>query len=130
MLLPAITFGVGEAVFVNDRSACACTVEVAVAVLLALFGSVVVVAAVAVLVTVVPVGVDGSTLTTMVNTAVSDAATVALEKTTLPVPPTAGLVVDQPVPVVTVADTNVVFAGTASVTVTVCAALGPLLLKL
>src|SRR6185369_17838427 len=35
-----------------------------------------------------------------------------------------------PVPVVTVADTNVVFAGIASVTVTVCASLGPLFTKL
>src|SRR5689334_14636088 len=118
MLLPAITFGVGEAVFVSDRSACACTVEVAVAVLLALFGSVVVVAAVAVLVITVPVAVEASTFTTIVKTAVSPPATGFFEKTTLPVPPTAGALVDQPVPVVTVADTNVVFVGTASVTVT------------
>src|SRR5438128_10882742 len=102
---------------------------VAVAVLLAGVGSVVVVAAVAVLVTVVPVGVVTSTLTTMVKTADSEAATVAFEKTTLPVEPTVGADVLQPLPVVTTADTNVVFVGTASVTVTVCASLGPLLPK-
>src|SRR6185295_8797735 len=68
--------------------------------------------------------------TTIVNTAVSPAATVAFENTTLPVPPTAGAVMLQPLPVVTTADTNVVLAGTASVTVTVCASLGPLLAKL
>src|SRR3954463_11040242 len=104
---------------------------VAVAVLLPEVGSVVVVAAVAVLVTVVPVGVAASTLTTMVNTAVSPLATEAFEKTTLPVPPTAGgLGIVQPEPVVTTADTNVVLVGTASVTVTVCASDGPLLTKL
>src|SRR5690348_672412 len=78
----------------------------------------------------VPLAVLALTLTTMVNTAVSLAATVAFEKTTLPVPPTAGAVVVQPLPVVTVADTNVVLAGTASVTVTDCASLGPLFTKL
>jgi len=53
-----------------------------------------------------------------------------LEKTTLPVPPTAGVVVVQPEPVVTAAETKVVFAGTASVTVTLVALSGPLFLKL
>src|SRR5690349_20297307 len=105
-------------------------VVVAVPVSLAEFGSVVAVAATAELLMTVPLAVLALTLTTMVKTAVSEAATVALEKTTLPVPPTAGALVDQPLPVVTVADTNVVLAGTASVTVTVCASLGPLLLKL
>src|SRR3954464_13743782 len=95
---------------------------VAVAVLLPEVGSVVVVAAVAVLVIVVPVGVAASTLTTMVKTAVSPFGTDGFEKTTLPVPPTAGgLGIVQPLPVVTTADTNVVLAGTASVTVTLCA---------
>src|SRR5262249_31260322 len=78
----------------------------------------------------VPEVVFELTFTTMVKTAVSPVATVALEKTTLPVPPTAGALVDQPVPVVTEADTNVVLAGVASVTVTVCASDGPLLVKL
>src|SRR5437763_1834627 len=94
------------------------------------FGSAVVLAAVAVLVIVVPLTAVGSTFTTMVKTAVSPLATVALEKTTLPVAPTAGALTLQPLPVVTVAESKVVLVGTASVTVTVCASLGPLLTKL
>jgi hypothetical protein len=127
-LFPAIT-GSGESVFVTARSADVCTVVVAVAVLLADDASPAALAATAVLVIVDPFGVLAATFTTIVNTAVSPAATVALENTTLPVPPTAGAVVLQPVPIVTVADTNVVLAGTASVTVTVGASLGPLLTK-
>src|ERR1041385_7320526 len=118
MLLPANT-GSGESVLVTARSACAVIVVVAVPVLFPGVGSVVVDAAVALFVMTVPVAVLASTSTTMVNTAVSPDATVAFEKTTFPVPPTAGADVDQPVPVVTVADTKVVFVGTASVTVTV-----------
>src|SRR5262249_29491366 len=130
MLLPAITFGVGEAVLVTARSAWVWTVVVAVAELFPGVGSVVVLAAVAVLVMVEPFVALALTLTTTVKTAVSAFGTEAFEKTTLPVPPTAGALVLQPVPVVTVADTNVVFAGTASVTVTVCAVPGPLFTKL
>src|SRR5262249_19700436 len=100
------------------------------AVLLPEFVSVVVVAAVTELEIVAPSAVFELTLTTMVKTAVSLAATVALEKTTLPVPPTAGALVDQPVPVVTVADTNVVFAGTASRSEERRAGKEPALLKL
>src|ERR1044071_8292238 len=117
MLLPAKA-GSGVSVLVTARSACVCTVVVAVPVLLPGVGSVVTVAAVAEFVMVAPLAVLALTLTTIVKTAVSPATTVAFEKTTLPVPPTAGAEVDQPLPVVTVADTNVVFAGTASVTVT------------
>src|ERR1044072_6216581 len=102
---------------------------IAVPVLLPGVGSVVAEAAVAEFVMLVPAVVFELTLTTMVNTAVSAGTVVAFEKTTLPVPPTAGAVVDHPAPVVTVAETNVVFAGTASVTVTVCASLGPLFTK-
>src|SRR5262249_21406292 len=129
MLLPAIT-GSGESVLVTDKSACVLTVVVAVAVLLAVFGSELVGAAVAELVMVAPLAVLGLTFTTMGNTAVSPLRTDAFEKTTLPVPPTAGELVDQPVPGVTTADTNVVFAGTASVTVTLVALPGPLFTKL
>src|SRR5690349_15452699 len=118
MLLPAIT-GSGESLLVTARSAWVCTVVVAVPVLLPGVGSVVAVAATALLLMVAPLAVLALTWTTMVKTAVSPAATVALEKTTVPVPPTAGAEVDQPVPVVTIAETNVVLAGTASVTVTV-----------
>src|ERR671927_10060 len=124
MLVPAKA-GSGVSVLVIARSACVCTVVVAVPVLLAGVGSVVVLAAVAELLIVAPFAVLALTLTTIVNTAVSPATVVAFEKTTLPVPRTAGALVDQPVPVVTVADTNVVLAGTASVTVTVCASDGP-----
>src|SRR5438128_857111 len=102
------------------------TVVVAVPVLLPGFGSVEAVAPTALWVIVLLFGVLPLTLTTRVKTATCPAVTVALDKITLPVPPTAGAAVDQPVPVVTVADTNVVFAGTASVRVTVCASDAPL----
>src|SRR5262249_25243858 len=129
MLLPAST-GSGESDLVTARSAIALTVVVAVPVLLAGVGSVVALPAVALLDSVAPFGVAELTCTTIVNTAVSPAATVALENTTLPVPPTAGALRLHPTPVVTTADTNEVLAGTASVTVTDCASLGPLLTKL
>src|SRR5204863_6422437 len=105
-------------------------VVVAVPMFFAGVGSVVVLAAVAELLIIAPLAEFELTFTTILNTAVSPAATVAFEKTTLPVPPTAGALTLQPLPVVTTADTNVVFVGTASVTVTVCASLGPLLVKL
>src|SRR5437870_5828373 len=119
MLLPANTFGVGDPLLVTARSASAITLVIAVPVLLPGVGSLVVLAAVALLVIVELCAALGLTFTTIVNTAVSPAATVALEKTTLPVPPTDGALVLQPVPVVTEADTKVVLAGVASVTVTV-----------
>lgn len=93
------------------------------------FNSVVVVAAVAVLVMTVPSAVAESMCTTIVNVALSALITVVLLNVIAPVPPTAGAVVIQPLPVVTVADTNVVLAGTVSVTVTVCASEGPLITK-
>src|SRR5438477_1367 len=130
MLLPANTFGVGEPVLVTARSAEVCTVVMTASVLSLLLGSAVVLAAVAALVIVEPFAALEFTFTTTVKTAVSPLAIVALEKTTLPVPPTAGALVDQPLPVVTVADTKVVLVGTASVTVTLCASDGPLLVKL
>src|SRR5215468_9601725 len=99
MLLPAMT-GSGESVLVTARSTRAITVVSAVPVLLAGVGSVVAVAAVALLLIVVPSVVDGGIATTIVKTAVSPAATVAFEKTTFPVAPTAGAEVDQPAPVV------------------------------
>src|SRR5262245_61524824 len=129
MLLPANT-GSGESLLVTARSAIAIAVVVAVPVLFAGVGSGVVLAASGLLVIVVLCGVLVLQLTTTVNTAVSPARTEALEKTTLPVPPTAGLEMLHPLPVVTTADTKVVLVGVASVTVTVCASLGPLLTKL
>jgi hypothetical protein len=106
------------------------TVVVAVPVLLPGAGSGIELAAVAELLITVPCTVPALTLTTIWNVAVSPFATDAFENTTFPVPPTAGALVLQPVPLVTVADTNVVFAGTASVTVVVTAEPGPLLVKL
>ena len=105
------------------------TVVVAFPVLLTLFGSEVTEAATASLLITVAFGVVGLTFTTIENCAVSPAATVVFEKTTLPVPPTAGELMDQPVPVLTEALTKVVSVGVASVTVTVCASLGPALAK-
>src|SRR5947209_12571061 len=124
MLLPA-KLGSGESLLVIARSALVCTVVVAVPVLLAATGSTVVLAAVALLVIVAPLAVLALTWTTIVKTADSPATTVAFEKTIGPEVLTA-----QPLPVVTPAETNVVLAGTASVTVTICASDGPLLAKL
>src|SRR5947199_317177 len=124
MLLPA-KLGSGVSVFVTARSAWVCTVVVAVPVLLPLIGSVVVVAAVAELLMVVPLAVPAPTLTTMVKTAVSPAVTADFEKTIGP-----EVLVLQPLPVVTTAETSEVFAGTASLTVTLLASDGPLLAKL
>src|SRR5262252_4849901 len=107
MLLPAKT-GSGESVLVTARSTRAITVVTAVPVLLPGVGSVVAVAAVALLLIILPSVADGGIATTIVKTAVSPAGTVAFEKTTLPVPPTGGALVDQPLPVVTDAETNVV----------------------
>src|SRR5262245_2278056 len=123
MLLPANT-GSGASLLVTAMSATVFTVVVAVPVLFPGVGSVVAVAAVALLVIVAPLAVFGLMLTTIVNVAASSANDVALEKTMLPVPPTAGALTDHPAPTVTAAETNVALAGTASVTVTVCASLG------
>ena len=101
---------------------------VVVPVLLPLFGSMIELTAVAELVITVPPGLPRLTCTTIVNTAVSPLGELAFEKITLPVPPTGGELMLQPVPVVTAADTNVVFAGTASVTVVLRPGPGPALL--
>src|SRR5713101_925540 len=103
------------------------TVVVAVPVLLPGAGSGNELAAVAVLLIIVPCITPELTLTTISNVAVSPFATDALANTMLPVPPPDTESVRlQPVPLVTEADTNVVFAGTASVTVTLGADPGPL----
>src|SRR5206468_1681172 len=95
MLLPAMT-GSGASLFVTDRSASVVTVVVVVPVLLPGVGSLVTDAAVAVLVIAAPAGVLAFTFTTIEKTADSPAATVPFEKTIFPVPPTAGLVILQP----------------------------------
>src|SRR5690349_13016836 len=112
--------GSGESDFVTTRSARVITAVVADAVLLELSVSVSVAAAVTLLLMVAPLAVFELTLTTMVKTAVSPAVTAAFEKTIGPL-----VLVLQPVPVVTTAETNEVLAGTASVTVTLLASDGP-----
>ena len=77
---------------------------------------------VAVLDRIVPPAVEGLTLTTRVKTALPTASD-GLAQEMVPVPPTAGVVHDQPAPAES--DTKVVPAGSVSVTVTVDALLGP-----
>jgi hypothetical protein len=101
------------------------TAVVAEAILLPLLVSVSVAEAVTELLIVAPLAVDEGTCTTIVNTAVSPAVTADFEKTIGP-----EVLVLQPVPVVTTAETRLVPDGTASLTVTVLASLGPLLAKL
>jgi hypothetical protein len=115
---------------VTARSARDTTVVVVVPVLLPGVPSVVVLAAVAEFVMSVPFGVTALTFTTIVNTAVSPPTTTGFEKITFPVPPGGVLRLQPAAPDVTTADTNVVLGGTASVTVTEFAELGPLLTKL
>jgi hypothetical protein len=76
-----------------------------------------------------PQAVLALTLTTTSKIAVSPLNELALEKTTFPVAPTPGVAILQPVPLVTPAETKVVLAGTASVTVTPLAVPGPPLPK-
>ena len=99
-------------------------------VLLAELGSGIELAAVAALFITVPCAVPALTLTTIWKVAVSRLAVDGLEKITFPVPPGDGVFVVHPVPLVTEADTNVVFEGTGSVTVVLSPAPGPLLMKL
>src|SRR6266850_1129537 len=116
----------GSGVSVLDvicRSAFTCTVVVVLAELFALTVSSDVVAAVAVLVIIVPEVTLVLTLTTIVNTAVSAVATSAFEKTMLPVPPAGTTSVRAQPGLTVVAETKVVLAGTASVTVTLLAGL-------
>src|SRR5689334_14033179 len=122
MFAPGAT-GSGVSIFVTDRFAEPTpTVVVAVAVLLAPLESAVVDVAVAALVMTVPFASDGSTATTSVKTAFAPAARVATEQLTGPVPPTAGVVHDQPPG--DASDTNVVPVGTESASATLAAALG------
>ena len=111
---------------VTDRSAALLTVVVAVALLFPGVGSVVVELTVAVLVIVEPLGVAALTLTTSEKVAVAPAARVAMFAVIVPVPPTAGEVIEEPGPEVCITETKVVFAGVESVRETLCAGLGPL----
>ena len=120
-----VTTGSGVSTFeITSRSACAMTFVMAVAELLVAFGSKSEVVTVAVLFRFVPFGVAGSTLTTIVKVAVSPLATEALVHRTAPAirlqlqPETDGNV------------TNVVLAGSGSLTTTLAAASGPSLVRL
>src|ERR1700728_1265180 len=126
MSLPAIT-GLGEAEFVTVISAPAVvpTTVDAEATLLAELGSLTEELTVVVPVMTVPFAVPEFTVTTIEKVAAVPPTMFKLVQTTLPVPPTEGRVQVQP----TGADseTKVVFAGTASTSVALSAALGPLL---
>ena len=73
----------------------------------------------------VPLAIDDSTVTTSVKTA-SPTPSDGLEQEMVPVPPTAGVVHDQPAG--DASDTNVVFAGSVSDSEADAASLGPALL--
>jgi|SRR5271170_1213253 len=123
MLLPSVT-GFGVSVLVTLKSACpaVATTSVAVAELLFGFGSVVVDDTFAVSVMTVPEAVPDATVTTTVKVAEAPEASVAFEQVRVP------LTTEQLQPAVGdgVADTNVVFAGIASLNATVLAAAAPL----
>src|SRR5438552_18122167 len=113
-------------VFVTERSAPALTtVVVTVAELFPGTLSVVLLDVVAVLLIVVPFGVFAFTLTTRLKLAFAPAANGEIVQVTVPVPPSAGLVHEKDGPAVCEIDTNVVFAGVASLSDTVWASLGP-----
>src|SRR5438034_196214 len=119
--------GPAPALLAIARSAPPVTVVVAVAVLFAAFESAVVDVTLAVL-EMVPVAA-ALTFTTRVNVAEAPAVNVAMFAVAVPVPPTAGVVSANAGPEVCIIDTKVVFAGTASVSETVSASLGPLLVS-
>src|SRR5437870_1041070 len=100
-----------------------------VAVLSAPFGSAVAEVTVATLVITDTMGVDALTFTTRENVAVAPDANVAMVAVTVPVPPTAGVVSENAGPAVCIIETNVVFAGIASVNETLDAGSGPALVS-
>ena len=122
-MLPAAT-EVGDAEFVVTRSACdaKATTSAAVALLLAGLGSVVDELAVAVSFIAVPAAVPAFTVTTTVKLAVPGAK-LGLVQVIRPVPPTDGVVHDQPAGNVT--EAKVVFDGVLSVRLAAVAVLGP-----
>src|SRR5215212_7313750 len=125
MFEEAVT-GSGVSIFVTARSAegtaAALTVVVAVAELFPGVGSAVTDTMVAVLVMMVPPATEPSTATTSVKTLLP-VVTEAFVQVIVPVPPTAGVAHDQPA--ADASETNVVFAGTSSLSETVAAVSGP-----
>ena len=106
------------------RSAELVSVAVAVAALFPALGSAVVAVTDAVLL-IVPLA-EALTFTTTVKVAVAPATSDPAVQLIVPVPPTGGLVQTNAGPPLCVSETNVAFAGTASVSATVCASDGPL----
>src|SRR6266550_1031280 len=130
MFAPART-GSGESLMATERSGSAAlvTVVVSVAVLFVGFESVVLEAISAMLVIVVSFAA-AFTLTTSLKLAPVPPASVAMVQVTVPVPPNGGTVQVKVAPVFWVNETKVVPAGTASVSVTPWASLGPRLVRL
>src|SRR5437763_589830 len=115
-MLPLWATGSGLSPLLTCRSAPATRVIV-LPELLVPSGSVVVVVALAVLLIVVPSGVAGSTLTTIVTVGAAPAPMLGVVAAIVPVPPTGTLSVRVQVPG-TVTETRVVFAGSVSETLT------------
>jgi hypothetical protein len=107
-----------------ETSALAVTVVNAVDVLLPGFGSVVVVVALAVLEITAPAA--PGLMWTVIENVAEPGASEAIVQLTVPVPPTEGFVQENVEPVVCDSETNVVFAGTASLSATLDALDGPL----
>ncbi len=122
VLLPATT--VAGPLFVTARSAEVVTVAELFALLLPGFESLVDELPDAVFVIVDPLMAFALTLKTSVKAAEAPLASVAIEQLTVPVPPTAGVVQDQPAGAET--ETNAVFGGSTSVSVALSAAIRPL----
>lgn len=118
------TTGSGVSSLVTDRSAAVPTVVVAVPLWLPALGSEVVDEAVAVLLITLPAASDASTAVVRVNTALPT-ANAGLEQVTVPPVPIVGVVQLQPASAGS--DTNVVPAGNVSLSETVEAESGPLL---
>jgi hypothetical protein len=115
-----------DAVFESERSATGNTTVVeVVALLLATFESAVTLVMLAVLDSVPPK--PFAVCTTSVNVALVPAENVPIVQVTVPVPPAAGVVHANVGPAFCVSETNVLLAGTVSVSDTVCASEGPLL---
>src|SRR5438034_1202825 len=76
-----------------------------------------------------PLAALGLTCTTTVKVAEAPAARVAVVPLIVPVPPTGGLVNVNVTPLFWVSDTKVVLAGMLSVSCTLCASEGPLLVS-
>ena len=112
------------AVLTTETSALPVTVVLAVEVLLLGFGSVVDVVTLAVFEIVAPVA--PGLMWTVIEKVAEPGANEAIVQLTVPVPPTEGVVHENVAPVVCDSETNVVFAGTASVSATLAAFDGPL----